>query len=230
MRRDEIIQSIIDTLKARTYLEIGVQRGKNFFVINAPHKIAVDPKFIFGLTRRLKNLVQVFRHTFVEKTSDDFFEQDAKRVITQGLDVAFIDGLHTYEQSLLDFKNCLKFLNPGGVILFHDCNPLSEGAGIKADSPADARDKFSDEICEWNGDVWKTITHIRSLYSDLNVFVLDCDYGVGVVHRAIPEERLSFTTAEIEKLPYDYFNANRARLLNLKSPEYLKSFLKILKA
>jgi hypothetical protein len=226
MKRDKIIQAVIDALKAQTYLEIGVQRGKNFFAINAPFKVAVDPNFMIGITRRLKNLGQVFKHAFIEKTSNDFFDQDAERVFAKGLDVSFIDGLHTYEQSLLDFENSLKHLNPNGVILFHDCNPLNEGAGVHADSPKDARDKFSEEIMEWNGDVWKTIAHIRSLHNDLNVFVLDTDHGVGVVYRGTPEKMLSFTREQINALSYEYFDKNRKELLNLKPTTYLDEFLK----
>lgn len=226
MKRDKIIQAVIDTIKAQTYLEIGVQRGKNFFAINAPSKIAVDPNFMIGITRRLVNLGQVFKHKFVEKTSNDFFDQDATRLLPKGLDVSFIDGLHTYEQSLLDFENSLKHLNPNGVILFHDCNPLTEGSGVHADSPQDARDKLSENITEWNGDVWKTIVHIRSNYDDLNTFVLDCDHGVGVVYRAAPEKRLNFSMEEIRSMSYAYFDSRRAELLNLKAPEYLNEFLK----
>ncbi len=226
MKRDKIIQEVIDTLKAKTYLEIGVQRGKNFFSIKAPFKVAVDPHFMFGMMRRLRNLRQVFKHAFVEKTSNDFFEHDAARLLPNGLDVSFIDGLHTYEQSLLDFENSLKHLNAHGVILFHDCNPLSEGSGLHADSPQDARDKFSANILEWNGDVWKTIVHIRSKYADLNAFVLDCDHGVGIVYRSVPEKRLNFSPEQIRNMSYAYFDGNRAELLNLKAPEYLKEFLK----
>jgi hypothetical protein len=230
MRKQEIIQSVIDVVKGQTYLEIGVQRGKNFFAINAPFKIAVDPGFKFSLTRRLKHLGQLFKHSFIEKTSNDFFDQDAEKLLPKGLDVSFIDGLHTYEQSLLDFENSLKYLNEGGVILFHDCNPLTEGAGVHAGSPEDARDTFSKEIMEWNGDVWKTIVHIRSRYSNLNVFVFDCDHGVGVVYRSVPDKKLSFTRQEIENLTFSDFDSHRSEWLNLRKPEYLKEFLKKLES
>ena len=63
------------------------------------------------------------------KTSDDFFSLDAHKVFKENkIDVAFIDGLHTYEQSLRDAVNCLKYLNKGGLHYIHDCNPQSEEA------------------------------------------------------------------------------------------------------
>lgn len=230
MKKEEIIQSIIDTVNAQTYLEIGVQRGKNFFTIDAPFKIAVDPGFKFSITRRIRHISQFFRHSFIEKTSDDFFDQDAKRLFPNGLDVSFIDGLHTYEQSLLDFENSLRHLNEGGVILFHDCNPLTEAAAVHAGSPEDARQTFSKEITEWNGDVWKTIVHIRSHYADLSVFVFDCDHGVGVVYKSVPEKKLVFTRQEIEKLTYADFESHRNEWLDIRKPDFLREFLKKLES
>ena len=40
-------------------------------------------------------------------------------------DVIFIDGLHEYEQCQRDCLNSMKFLNDGGIILFHDFLPRS---------------------------------------------------------------------------------------------------------
>jgi len=226
MKKEVVIQSIIDKLGATTYLEIGVQRGKNFFSIQAARKIAIDPHFMFGLTRRLVNLGQLFRHTFCEMTSDAFFAHEAARLLPQGIDVAFIDGLHTYQQSLLDFKYCYKYLNPGGVILFHDCNPLTEEAGVKAWSPADARQKTGKAVTMWNGDVWKTIVHLRALHPELEVFTLNGDQGVGIARKGTPESTLSYQAGEIDAIPYSTFAAQRTEMLNLKDPSYIDAFLK----
>jgi hypothetical protein len=228
MKKEVIIQSVIDKIGATTYLEIGVQRGKNFFAIRAPRKIAVDPNFMFGITRRLMNLGQVFRHTFSEMTSDAFFQTQAATKLPQGIDVAFIDGLHTYEQSLLDFQYCYKHLRPGGVIMFHDCNPLTEEAGVKAFSPADAVQKTGKPVTIWNGDVWKTIVHLRALHPELKVFTLDCDQGVGVACKGTPESTLPFKASEIDAIPYATFAAKRQDMLNLKAPAYLQEFLNTL--
>jgi len=77
----------------------------------------------------------------------------------------------------------------------------------------------------WSGDVWKTITHLRSTPQDLNIFVLDCDSGVGIITRGAPEDTLDFTTETIESLAYEDLVNNREKILNLKPPEYLHQFL-----
>ena len=40
-------------------------------------------------------------------------------------DCIFIDGLHTFEQSLKDFYNAWEVLNKGGAVVFHDTNPVT---------------------------------------------------------------------------------------------------------
>src|SRR5277367_6369165 len=129
MQRNTIIQRVINKMEAKVYLEIGVQRGKNFYAIRAPKKIAVDPHFMIGIMRRLRNPLSFFNSSFFEMKSDQFFDEQAAGILSRNkIDVAFIDGLHTYAQSLKDFLNCALHLSSNGVILFHDCNPLSEAA------------------------------------------------------------------------------------------------------
>jgi hypothetical protein len=43
MRHTEIIQRLLNTYEEGNYLEIGVDRGDNFILINASHKVGVDP-------------------------------------------------------------------------------------------------------------------------------------------------------------------------------------------
>ncbi|NCF75239.1 MAG: hypothetical protein GWO87_01995, partial [Xanthomonadaceae bacterium] len=139
------------------------------------------------------------------------------------IDVAFIDGLHTYEQSLRDVKNCLNNLDDNGVIVVHDCNPLSEAAANRSQSEAK---KMKDWNGKWNGNVWKTIACLRSNRDDLNIFVLNCDQGIGIITKGKPENMLSYKLEEIKDMGYKYFNNNRNEILNLKSEEYLDNFLK----
>ncbi len=225
MQRDAILQRVIDKINAKTYLEIGVQRGKNFYAIKAPKKIAVDPHFMIGIQRRLKHPLGIFNSSFFEMTSDQFFIERAFKILGQSqIDVAFIDGLHTYDQSLKDFFYCANYLSANGLILFHDCNPLSEAAAASVSSPSEMREKFSDAGPAWNGDVWKTIVHIRTL-PEWQVFVLDCDNGVGIALKRPNPDRLFYSPSAIEQLEYWHLEENREHFLNLKQPVYLDEFI-----
>ena len=94
-------------------------------------------------------------------TSDEFFKKNR-----QNFDIIFLDGLHTYEQTIKDIDNGLRFLNTNGVILVHDCLPK----------------KIWNQIVprlygHWNGDVWKAIVHSRT-YSNADTYTCVADHGI----------------------------------------------------
>jgi hypothetical protein len=234
VKRYDLIQKAIDHIKNKkekvNYLEIGVQTGLCLFKIKADKKLAVDPQFRIKITKRIKAYIKNlsnFNNEFFELTSDDFFEQKADYIKTiGGLDVVFIDGLHLYEQVLKDIKNSLNYLNEGGIVLLHDCSPLSETAALRGMS--------SEEVMAtnppnwkgiWNGDVWKSIVVMRSERPDLKIIVFDCDHGIGMIKKGNAEGKLSFSSKEIEELKYADLDKDRSNLLNLKSPNNFKNYL-----
>lgn len=228
--RVEVIQTIIDRIKAKTYLEIGVEGGHTFLRINARKKIAVDPEFKI---RRKKRLKSIFKNpsnlcnAYYQMESDTFFETKPNKLARCGLDVAFIDGLHTYEQSLRDVQNTLKFLNKKGVIVMHDCNPSCEVAAYSVSSFNEAESlNLNGWTGQWCGDVWKTICYLRSTQNKLRICVLDCDCGLGLITVGTPENRLSYSEQDICNLTYDNLNENRAEILNLKNPGFLEEFIR----
>ncbi len=233
IKRFHLIQQSIDAIrKVRkvNYLEIGVQTGLCFFKIKADKKVAVDPNFIIKLTKRIKAYIKNFsnfNNVFFELTSDDFFAQKADYIKQiGGFDVIFIDGLHLYEQVVIDVENSVKYLNEGGIILLHDCNPAFEAAALRGTSPAEVRDtKPKGWTGEWNGDVWKALVQLRSERKDLDIMVFDCDYGIGVVRKGTPNKILPFTKDEISGMTYEDLANNRNEFLNLKYPESFKSIL-----
>lgn len=209
------------------YLEIGVSRGQAFSRINADIKIAVDPAF--RMSARTREQAQRRGRTthFIETTSDQFFAENADLLERHPVDVALIDGLHTYEQVVRDVENTLRHLREDGVIFLHDCNPAFELAGRRAESWEDfvAQQKGPLVIGLWNGDVWKSIVHLRSTRPDLVVGVLKCDQGVGFVRRGRPESTLPYTPEQVAALSYADLKADRRHLLNLKPPRYLNTLL-----
>jgi hypothetical protein len=226
--RIKIIQRLIRATGATNYLEIGVNNGACFLRLKAAHKMAVDPAFKISRDRKLKYYLKNtanFNNHYFEQTSDDFFASKTEVLAQHSPGIVFVDGLHTYEQSLRDVINSLTHLKPGGVVLMHDCNPMTESAGFPADSIDHAKAKLNDYHGIWNGDVWKAIVHMRSLHSDLEVFVLDCDHGIGVVRRGKPHDTLNYSRTQVRELSYEDLAENRALLLNLKTPAFLEEFI-----
>jgi predicted O-methyltransferase YrrM len=226
MDRREVIQKIIDATGAKRYLEIGVFQGTTFLQIKCRHKSAVDPDFRISPRARARWVLRNLGSRFYQMMSGDFF---ARYRSPKKFGVAFIDGLHSYAGSLADLEKTLGILDDGGVIIMHDCNPPTAAAETPADSwyDADAK-KVPGWTGEWNGDVWKTIARIRSERDDLSVFVLDTDYGLGIITRGKPEKMLGLTPAEIHAFTYADLDAHRAEWLDLKPIGYLDGFLALL--
>lgn len=187
--RIEIIKKIIKRENYKSYLEIGCDNDENFSQITLKDKVGVDP--LKGGTIRM--------------TSDEFFFKNKKN-----FDIVFLDGLHTYEQTIKDINNSLKVLNNKGVILIHDCLPK----------------KIWNQIVprmygHWNGDVWKAIVHSRT-YDHADTYTCIADHGLGVVFKRKNRNPLILNLKNLKKLKFsDYYN-NHNKYMNLVSHEKLE--------
>ena len=199
MTRTEIINSLIDKNGYKNYLEIGVntpdQPGYNWegVVVNTKH--GVDPNV----------------DTTYKMTSDEFFAN----YISQKYDIVFVDGLHLAEQAYKDITNSLIHLNEGGIIVVHDCNPVTE--------ITQRRIRVSDA---WHGDVWKAIVKLRVVRSDLDIQTVDTDEGCGLV-RAGHQKLLEIPTG-INPFDYSFLDSDRKNILNLITPnEFIERYINI---
>lgn len=225
MNRIKAVQQALDGRSRPVYLEIGVSRGTAFRRITAGEKIAVDPAFkLSPRTRRRADAKANATHYF-EMTSDAFFANETAFLKQRRIDVALIDGLHTYGQVVLDVENTLRYLRDDGIIFLHDCNPTRASVAYPADSYAEFRAHHRWWEIDWVGDVWKAIVYLRSTRQDLRIAVLNCDWGIGMVRRGVPVSLLSLSPSQIEALSYADLDAGRDHLLNLKPPAYLSDFL-----
>jgi len=229
MNRVMVIQEVINKKRAKNYLEIGVEHGYCFLNIIARRKFAVDPIFKISTLKKflyyLVNPSSIFNKYF-EMGSNEFFNSKTKILKKYPLDVVFIDGLHTYQQSLKDVENALKYIKDDGVIIMHDCLPPNEAASYPARSFEEAESlNLPGWTAEWCGDVWKTIVYLKSNRSDLKVFVLNCDSGIGVVTRGIENKPLNYALEQIDNLTYKDMEKDQDKLLNLKNPQYIYEFV-----
>jgi hypothetical protein len=231
MNRLTVIQTIIDRGSAQTYLEIGVRHGGILTRLRCKTKIGIDPYLKLSGGKRFKNFVGIMNFKTYRMTSDEFFLKKAREVFGKGIDVAFVDGLHTYDQSLKDVENCLKYLNEDGVIVMHDCSPLNHASAytvkesVKEVLELAGKGELPGWNDTWNGDVWKALVHTRIAHDDLEVFTLDLDFGLGIISRGKGNGLKKFTVHDIRQADYSFLERDRVNLLNLKPPKYLYEFL-----
>ncbi|MCF8219664.1 MAG: class I SAM-dependent methyltransferase [Bacteroidales bacterium] len=141
----------------------------------------------------------------VRKTSNQFFDDN-----NQKFDLIFIDGYHEEEQALKDIYNALEALNDNGIIVIHDLLPQSE-----------EMQRVPRKTKEWTGNVWKAWARLRSYRDDLIMFVVDTDYGVGIIYPGKQE-----TIGIPDDLSYDFFQEHRDELMNTMSKENYMEWIK----
>lgn len=191
MRRWEILNKFIAERNFTKYLEIGIHdTSDNFDKIVCQTKVGVDPD-------------EASNATFV-MTSDDFFKQN-----TEKFDIIFIDGLHEAHQVYKDINNSLKILNKNGIIMCHDCNPLSlQAAKDYEDFPAEDFGKYS-----WNGDCWKAFVKYR-FESPYLVYAVRDDECCGIIDTT-QSTQVQYQKYSIGEMTYDLLDKNRVYLLGL---------------
>jgi hypothetical protein len=186
-----LINRIVQINKFESYLEIGVFKGDTIRNVLVSRKDGVDP----GFEGHMSEFVNY------RMTSDDFFKITPKEL---KYDIIFIDGLHHSCQVDKDINNSLDHLNFGGCILLHDCNP-----------PNEELQSVPRKTALWNGDVWKSVVKLRCSDPNLDISVVDTDWGIGIIRRG---SQVTYKKASMDAcLQWSYFEKNREELLNMIS-------------
>ena len=189
--RWDMIKFLQSKKQFKNYLEIGCDQDQLFSKINIENKIGVDP--VSGGNTR--------------KSSDDFFSTNKIN-----FDLVFIDGLHEYDQVKKDILNSLKFLNPNGIILVHDCLPSSMS------KQAVPRYRMS-----WNGDVWKAIVDLRC-EKNIEIFTCEIDQGIAIIQNKNNTDLLSINKKPIKLKFHDFYNNYKKYMRVISLEDFKKIF------
>lgn len=202
----QVLARILDAVKPRTYVEIGVARGDSLRLAKPPTlAIGVDPE------PQLASPLAANHKVFAE-TSDAFFAARDPRAELGGLpiDLAFIDGMHHFEFALRDFANLERHSTPDSIILIHDCYPL--------DRETAQRERRRDF---WSGDIWRLIVLLKKYRPELAVHTIaTAPTGLGLVRNLDPGSRFLLEHydrlyAEFLSLDYAYLDDDMGGKLNL---------------
>jgi hypothetical protein len=141
------------------YLEIGVSKGYTFESVRCGTRVGVEPAPKFDL-RRLPPGVRVHA-----QPSDDYF---AELPASETFDVAFVDGLHHFEQAYRDIVHTFQHLRLGGAVLVDDVVPVDAYSAMRdmAESLR-ARAAAGGEGNAWHGDVFRTVKLIADRHPEL---------------------------------------------------------------
>jgi len=208
MNRIDVINHLIGKKRFTKYLEIGVRYPCECFdLIQCSHKDSVDP----GVENEKNPVKYLF-------TSDDFFTR-----LESGMtdlppdfkwDIVFIDGLHISHQVERDILNSLNHLSEGGYIVLHDGNPFLYDVNYERV----IEDYWGQP---WNGTVWKAIYKLLCSRSDLDIFTVNTDEGLGIIRRGVGRKLVEHTNPFYE---YKVLQNNLNEHLNCIS---IEEFIKV---
>jgi hypothetical protein len=182
VNRIECIQAFIDKRGYRSYLELGVKWGTVLKQIDCAVKDGVDVNPSAPCS-------------FAGMTTAEFFRTHS------GLryDIIFIDADHREPAVLLDLLGSLRILNEDGVVVLHDCRPMTEAEQIDANNECQT--------------AWRAFAAYR-LISPYLCYCLDDDYGVGIIDTA--QFSCVLEPAPAWPVEYSVFAADRNKYLDLR--------------
>lgn len=173
----EVLRWLHALLRPVAYLEIGVEHGESLALAHQSSVIVgVDPAPQVPPGRRPP------KARVLPETSDEFFEKRSLSDVTGGrpFDLVFIDGLHTFEQTLADFAHAEAWCHERSTIVLHDCLVVSPVAASRR-----RRTRF------WVGDCWKALQALSIERPELELGVVPTfPSGLVVVRRLNPRCRV----------------------------------------
>jgi hypothetical protein len=203
--RDKVIQGVLSLFNNPNYLEIGVSEGATFHNVTAAQKVAVDPRFRFDVSAVEKNNPEASYHPV---TSDEYFGSIIEE--TEKFDVIYIDGLHTFDQTLRDFANSIAHLATGGIIVIDDVLPSSYFASIRdLDVLYKLRSAQVAPDGAWMGDVYRLVYFIQNFYQSFSYRTIKDNHGQLVVWNKSRPSVPQATVETISRLPYETVLLNR---------------------
>ena len=153
-------------------------------------------------------------------TSDQFFYHRIEASAT--FDVVFIDGLHTFEQTLRDLLNALRHTHERSVIMIDDVKPISYAASLPNQEDARAlRKATGDEDKRWMGDVFKLVFFIAGYLTSYHFATVVETYGQLVMWSA---RRLPDTDLGIEDIARLQFH-DAVKLMDVYRPSPLADII-----
>ena len=201
----QVLAALHRAISPRTYLEIGIADGTSLSLVQpSTRAIGIDPQPRLAAAPAANTTVHAIE-------SDRYFAgHDVRAELGGPIDLAFIDGLHTFDQALRDFINVERHSTRETAIVLHDTYPLTRDTAERV-----RRTTF------WSGDVWKVVLILKKYRPDLTVSnVAAAPSGLCVVSRLDPasrvlEEKFDAIVAEFMAVGYGVLDANKPGMLNL---------------
>jgi hypothetical protein len=202
----QVLKWIHQELKPELYLEIGVLGGGTLKLADSPTiAIGIDP--VADSSEAWPSITGV-----IPKTSSQFFASGELAHICRDrrISLAFIDGLHIFEQCLSDVLNLERYAAPNSVFALHDTIPLNRETSERTRTT-----EF------YTGDVWKTVAFLRQYRPELEIVTITAPpAGLTLIRGLRPTEAPAIEARlrqarDYARLDWGHFEAHHDDFLNL---------------
>src|SRR4051794_13425040 len=159
-----VLAALAAELRPRTYLEIGTHKGDSLKQFPDADAVCVDP----GFEVEGDVLFKRPRTFFFQTTSDDFFASyRAQELLGSPIDIAFIDGMHRFENVLRDFIQVEREVHADSLIVLHDCLPPHPAMTWRRPNEREALLRAAPGLPAppenaWTGDVYKILEALKA--------------------------------------------------------------------
>jgi hypothetical protein len=185
--------------KPASYLEIGVETGQTLAHAEC-RAVGIDPKFQLQ-GNPIGSRVETY---LFQMKSDEFFARhNLNNFLPDGVDFAFLDGMHHFEYLLRDLISTEKYSHKETIVALHDCYPVNNEIAnreVNYDRRVDAATRIW-----WTGDVWKILPILRAFRPDLDVTALDCPPTGLVIIRGLDPSSKALINA-YDEIVAEYLN------------------------
>jgi hypothetical protein len=182
------------------YLEVGVAQGLTLERVAIANRCGVDPEPQFDFDRLPAGV------SFFHGTSDAYFNQLDP---DQKFDLAFLDGLHHWQQTYRDLLSTLNHSKVSSLILIDDVVPDDELSAMTDYAAAlEAKEVAGIHDGRWHGDVFKLLQVLSDHHPELGLVLMRNTTAESDNPQAIvwfeQEQRQTYDLEKVEELSRSY--------------------------
>ncbi|MDQ1830520.1 hypothetical protein [Massilia scottii] len=169
LSKADIINRLIRQFGFKTFLEYNKFDGSSFYgdIVCDSKSIAYQPENLHVDAARARHLLRVTAGVDLGQLLP--LPALLERHAGQRFDIIFLDPTHERPDVDLALRALAALLNPGGVLVVHDCNPEREELTVVKRRPG-----------AWVGETYKAFALLRQ-YNRASTVTVSEDYGVGLV-------------------------------------------------
>lgn len=169
VNKGDIINRLIDRFNFKSFLEYNKFDGKNFYenILCEEKEIAYQPEESYLDGHNLKRLLAAAEGADIDRILP--LDRLLTRFKNRKFDIIFFDPIHIRPEVDLCLQKLPQLLNPGGILVVHDCNPeYIELTSVKRRPGA------------WTGETFKAFALFRHFNREQTITVSE-DFGVGLI-------------------------------------------------